>query len=81
MSKPRLLRGYLRIPTLSRLKLIAIVPLFLCMIVFVMLENLLMVAENLWQPCFQLCFPGILLVRILASYSKFSGQAGVFIDW
>jgi hypothetical protein len=27
-----------------------------------------------------LCFPGILLLRILASYSKFSGQADVFID-
>jgi hypothetical protein len=30
---------------------------------------------------FSVMIPEILLLRILASYSKFLGQAGVFIDW
>jgi hypothetical protein len=41
------LRGYLRIPTLSELMLIAIVPLFFCRIGVITLENPLTVVKKL----------------------------------
>jgi hypothetical protein len=47
LSEPRLMKGYLRIPTPSGLMLVAVVPLSFCKIVFITSENLLMVAKNL----------------------------------
>jgi hypothetical protein len=80
LNKLQLLRGYLQIPIPFGLMLVTVAPLFFYRTTFSTSKNLLMVVKNLWQPCILLCFPGILLLRILASYSKFSGRAGAFID-
>jgi hypothetical protein len=81
LSKLRLLRGHHLTPTPFGLIRDVVALLFFCRIMLNISESRSIVVRNLWQPCFLLCFPGILRQRISGSYSTFSGRAVVFIAW